>query len=71
MMCHTVLAMFVNVWMFSVPTEFRRAKMCSEEQVLLYPDSNCMTFKSWKEGIAEYYANGGGVKFDFSIEGKE
>ena len=67
---HIVFAMFVNVWLFSIPTEFRRAQFCNEEQVRLYPESKCITFKSWREGIAEYYANGGGVKFDFSIEGK-
>jgi hypothetical protein len=30
-----------------------------------------MTAKEWASGVAEYYANGGGIKFDFSIEGNE
>ena len=62
--------MLVSVWLFSIPVEFRRARFCTEEDVRLYPEKNCITFNSWREGIAEYYANGGGVKFDFSIEEK-
>ena len=64
-----VVAVF-NIWLFSIPTEFRRAKFCSAEQVRLYPDSKCMTSEMWIGGIKEYYANGGGLKFDFSIEGR-
>jgi hypothetical protein len=30
-----------------------------------------MTSEMWWGGIAEYYRTGGGVQFDFSIEGKE
>lgn len=59
------------VWIFSVPVEFRRARMCSEEQVkTAAPEKHCMTFGDWRQGIADYYSNGGGVNFDFSIEGK-
>jgi hypothetical protein len=57
--------------MFSIPTEFRRARICTDEDVRLHPEEHCTTFASWRTGVAEYYANGGGVKFDFSIEGKE
>lgn len=65
------LVMIANVWMFSIPTEFRRARICTDEDVRLHPEEHCTTFASWRTGVAEYYANGGGVKFDFSIEGKE
>ena len=62
---------FLCVWVFSVPVEFRRARMCSEEQVrTAAPERNCMTFGTWRQGIADYYSNGGGVNFDFSVEGK-
>lgn len=57
-----------NIWIFSIPPEFRRAKICSEEQVRLFPDSGCMTADQWVGGIQDYYANGGGIEFDFSIE---
>jgi hypothetical protein len=60
-----------NLWLFSVPPEFRRARNCSEEQVLLYPDRKCMTTEMWWGGIADYYRNGGGFQFDFSMEGNE
>jgi len=63
--------MILNVWFFTIPPEFRRARFCSEEQVAANPDSHCTTGKDWREGIGQYYANGGGIKFDFSVEGKE
>ena len=54
--------------MFSIPVEFRRARLCSEEQVRLNPDSKCMTFEMWTKGVSEYYGNGGGINFDFSVD---
>lgn len=63
------LVLLVNVWAFSIPVEFRRATFCTEEQVRLNPDSHCITFENWKSGIVDYYANGGGVNFDFTVEG--
>lgn len=45
--------------------------MCNPNDVAIYAESrNCMTQQEWAGGIADYYANGGGIKFDFSIEGK-
>ena len=58
----------INVWMFSIPVEFRRARFCSAEQVRANPTSKCMTWETWRNGVVEYYANGGGVKWDFSID---
>lgn len=66
-----LFALAVNVWFFTIPVEFRRSKFCSEEDVRLHPESKCTTFDAWRRGIAEYYANGGGVEFDFSIEGRD
>lgn len=60
--------LIANIWLFSVPPEFRRAKICTEEQVIQYPNSNCMTSTSWINGIGDYYKNGGGIEFDFSVE---
>ena len=62
------LALLFNVWMFSIPVEYRRARICSEEQVRENPDSKCMTTETWRRGVADYYANGGGIKFDFSVD---
>ena len=64
-----ILVMLINIWAFSIPPEFRRAQFCSEEQVRDNPESNCITFDAWKNGIAEYYNNGGGVNFNFEVEG--
>mmetsp|Transcript_18585 Transcript_18585/g.53361 ORF Transcript_18585/g.53361 Transcript_18585/m.53361 type:complete len:155 (-) Transcript_18585:1332-1796(-) len=61
-------ALLINIWMFSIPVEYRRARICSEEQVRDNPGSKCMTTETWRSGVADYYANGGGIKFDFSID---
>jgi hypothetical protein len=29
--------------------------------------NNCVTADEWKAGIADYYANGGGINFDFTV----
>ena len=63
--------LLVNVWLFSIPTEFRRAHIYPEGNAGLYSDPKGITAKDWAAGVAQYYANGGGVKFDFSIEGRE
>lgn len=62
------IVLLVNVWMFSIPVEFRRARICSEQQVRENPSSKCMTTETWRQGVADYYANGGGIKFDFSVD---
>uniref|UniRef100_A0A7R9ZNG5 Uncharacterized protein n=1 Tax=Craspedostauros australis TaxID=1486917 RepID=A0A7R9ZNG5_9STRA len=64
------IALVFNIWQFSIPVEFRRTRFCSEEQVVLYPDSNCKTFNQWRSGILDYYKAGGGIQWDFSIEDK-
>jgi hypothetical protein len=61
-----VFVFAVCIWVFSIPTEFRRARFCSEEQSAQYPQ--CKTFGQWTSGVADYYKGGGGVKFDFSID---
>ncbi|KAK1735076.1 hypothetical protein QTG54_014142 [Skeletonema marinoi] len=63
--------LLANVWLFTIPTEFRRAHLYPEGNAGLYSDPKGITAKDWAAGVAQYYANGGGVKFDFSVEGKE
>ncbi|GAX24180.1 hypothetical protein FisN_4Lh269 [Fistulifera solaris] len=63
--------LFLCVWLFSIPPEFRRAYFCSpacEENPIYCND--CVTPKEWVSGIVEYYQNGGGIQFDFSIDPK-
>mmetsp|Transcript_15809 Transcript_15809/g.15997 ORF Transcript_15809/g.15997 Transcript_15809/m.15997 type:complete len:173 (-) Transcript_15809:371-889(-) len=58
--------MLIVVWLFSVPPEFRRARFCTEEQYSTY--RYCTTPKEWVNGVKDYYGNGGGVKFDFTVD---
>jgi hypothetical protein len=61
-------AVVLGIWLFSVPSDYRRARLCSEQQVIDNPGSRCMTFETWSNGIVDYYKNGGGVNFDFTVE---
>jgi hypothetical protein len=65
------VVLLVNVWIFSIPPEYRRAHLYPEGNAGLYSDPKGITAKDWAAGVAQYYANGGGIKFDFSIEGNE
>jgi hypothetical protein len=61
------------LWMFTIPTEFRRAYICPDNPTCLENRAvcnNCWTTTEWKQGIQEYYSNGGGIVWDFSIEKK-
>lgn len=64
------IVLAICVWFFSIPVEFRRTRICNEADSRDYPKL-CMTPKQFTTGISDYYKNGGGIKFDFSIEGKE
>lgn len=61
------------VWSFSIPPEFRRAVLCPsacEDNPNIVTCRECVTFDDWKTGIQDYYKNGGGINFDFSIDPK-
>lgn len=65
------VVLFLNVWLFSVPPEFRRAYICPPQDYCIEQRSrcsNCVTFQEWTDGIADYYKGGGGIQFDFSID---
>lgn len=61
------LSLFICVWFFTIPPEFRRARLCDEEQTAAYPDK-CMTLLQMSQGIAAYYQQGGGIQWDFSVD---
>lgn len=63
--------LLANVWLFTIPTEFRRAHLYPEGNAGLYSDPKGMTAKDWAAGVAQYYAKGGGINFDFTVEGRE
>lgn len=63
------VVLLLNVWIFSIPPYFRRVHWCAtptciENHVAC---DNCVTVSEWTAGIAEYYRNGGGIEFDFTI----
>jgi hypothetical protein len=63
------IALLVCIWLFSIPTEFRRAHFCTTNQCTTNRSKcyDCVTFGEWIGVIAKYYQNGGGIQFDFSI----
>lgn len=64
------LVLLACVWIFSIPPEFRRAYVCSDgcaENRSLEVCHNCVTADEWKQGVIDYYKNGGGIQFDFSV----
>lgn len=60
-------ALLVNVWFFTIPPNFRRARWCSAEETAANPEI-CMTASQFSHDIVEYYRNGGGVQWDFSVD---
>jgi hypothetical protein len=64
------VALLVCVWFFTVPPSFRRAKICVSDtsQVCVEGSCNCVLFQDWSNDIVEYYKNGGGIQWDFSID---
>jgi hypothetical protein len=68
-----VLVLLGIVWLFSIPPEFRRAHFCVGERGGIPCVENrakcydCVTFKEWTSDVSEYYKNGGGVQFDFTV----
>lgn len=67
------LSLLVCIWSFTIPVELRRAHFCFTDRCAANPTvcENCVTFGQWTDDVKTYYANGGGVKFDFSIEEKD
>jgi hypothetical protein len=51
------IALLINIWFFTIPTEFRRTRLCNEFDTEAYPEL-CMTPQMFVDGISEYYKNG-------------
>lgn len=64
------LVFFICIWQFSIPPTFRRAKFCPpacvKERALCR--TPCVTIEEWTSDIVQYYKNGGGIQWDFSID---
>lgn len=63
------LVMAACIWVFSIPPEFRRAHFCVVEKCVQERSKcyDCVTISEWMDGVTEYYQNGGGVQFDFTV----
>ncbi|GAX26432.1 hypothetical protein FisN_37Hu018 [Fistulifera solaris] len=66
------LSLLASIWIFSIPPEFRRAYFCATPSCVQQRAAcnDCVTFSEWKTQLGEYYRNGGGIQFDFSIDPK-
>jgi hypothetical protein len=64
-----ILAIFVCLWLFSIPPEFRRSHFCFTDLCVAHRSRcyDCVTVSEWTNKVKEYYQNGGGIQFDFSI----
>ena len=68
-----VLALGISLWFFTIPPSFRRAYICPLELYCLQDQTlcqDCTTWNEWFRGVADYYQNGGGIQWDFSIDPK-
>ena len=61
-----ILGFLLSVWFFTVPPEFRRSRLCTEAETAQNPDV-CMTCEQFVGKVVDYYANGGGIQWDFSV----
>jgi hypothetical protein len=67
------LVFLICIWQFSIPPSFRRAKFCPSTCVKersLCRTSSCVTFGEWTSDVVQYYRDGGGIQWDFSIDPK-
>lgn len=58
-------------WLFTIPPEIRRTHICVGpciENRDIWFCSECKTIGELKEEVSEYYRNGGGIEWDFSID---
>lgn len=61
-----LIVFLLNAWFFTIPPEFRRTRICSEQDTMAYPE-RCMTTTQFTSGIVEYYKNGGGINWNFEV----
>ena len=61
-------SILLSAWFFTIPPEFRRAHFCASDICVQTRCNDCMSVTEWVTGIQDYYQNGGGIKWDFSID---
>lgn len=64
------LVFLLCVWTFSIPPEFRRAHICTSDLCVEHRKYcyDCVTAREWAADVADYYKNGGGIQFDFTVD---
>jgi hypothetical protein len=63
----------ICIWLFTVPPEFRRTYFCPADIYCQEEGScqrECVTYDQWFQNVGDYYKNGGGIQWDFSIDPK-
>ena len=65
-----LLVLAIVVWSFSIPPEFRRAHFCTSDRCVANRSRcyDCVTVGEWTQDVKDYYANGGGIQWDFSVD---
>eukprot|EP00980_Cylindrotheca_fusiformis_P007675 scaffold1609_cov91-Cylindrotheca_fusiformis.AAC.1 len=61
----------ICIWLFTIPPEFRRAYFCPADiycQEVGSCTKECFTYGQWFQQVGDYYKNGGGIQWDFSID---
>lgn len=58
------------IWQFTIPPSFRRAYICSTPTCIEVRSAcgNCVTAQEWSSDVMDYYKQGGGIQWDFSID---
>lgn len=68
------VSLVIATWLFTIPPSFRRAYLCPSDyfsEVIVVPESEqreCIPLQQWFANVGDYYRNGGGVQWDFSID---
>ena len=63
------MVMAFTIWGFTIPPEIRRAHVCTDDRCLADRSRcyDCKTIGELSQQVKDYYDNGGGIKWDFSV----
>jgi hypothetical protein len=71
------MSLLLSAWLFTIPPSFRRAYLCPSDYFANSNDgfaqqqeqrADCVPWGVWWSDVIEYYKNGGGVQWDFSVD---
>mmetsp|Transcript_6577 Transcript_6577/g.9508 ORF Transcript_6577/g.9508 Transcript_6577/m.9508 type:complete len:175 (+) Transcript_6577:49-573(+) len=63
-------ALVLIIWSFSIDPKLRREHICPTNNCVENRERcyDCITLKEWVGEVSDYYNNGGGISFDFSVD---